>query len=176
MFSQKWISKIKKEYGFLLKPILKFLDDNGVEPNVVTAFSLLFGVLAFYFLFLNHILFVIFGILHLICDIIDGNLARFRNRETKFGYYFDYISDRTVHVLLLIKVAGAVNPFWAMLCWLAVFLLIIHHAMHLFVRKDIVFFSRTATLIILMFGFNILALAVSLVVTILGLLSQLRKK
>lgn len=76
----------------------------GFGPNILTGLSLVSGLLGVWFLFSDYWLFVIFSILHLFFDAMDGVVARL-TRASEFGKKFDYIVDNLIAVLLLLKVA-----------------------------------------------------------------------
>lgn len=75
----------------------KFLYRLKITPNVLTCVSIVFGGIAFYF-FLQGKLFLggIFVFLNYLFDILDGAQARILNLTTKFGLFFDFLSDRIV--------------------------------------------------------------------------------
>ena len=82
------------------------LDRAGVTPNQITAIGLCLafssGLAALRgHLYIGIILFAV----AVFCDALDGSVARGTNRGTKFGLYFDGISDRFSELFF---VAGAV--------------------------------------------------------------------
>ena len=66
---------------------------------------------AMYFLFENYYLFAFFAILHLTGDALDGVVARL-HKPTRYGKYFDLLSDSIVTFLALIKVGFYVQDFY----------------------------------------------------------------
>lgn len=66
----------------------------GITPNVVTLFSLLFGILASVLVFKDCFVWAAccVGISYFL-DCMDGNLARMTNNVTEFGDWFDHILD-----------------------------------------------------------------------------------
>lgn len=98
--SYKGNRRIKDKYlVVLVKPLCKL----GVHPNLLTAFGFLWALLAVYFLFNNHFLFVLFSLLNFISDILDGTLARISKINNPAGKYLDAFSDAFFGVLLLLK-------------------------------------------------------------------------
>ncbi len=72
-------------------------------PNQYTLISLIFVILAFYFLIkANLILALIFFLSATILDFVDGAVARFTQKATKKGAYLDTISDRYVEGIILL--------------------------------------------------------------------------
>jgi phosphatidylglycerophosphate synthase len=108
---QKIVENSRHTRSKYLGPISSFLIKIGVTPNMLTTLSLISGLLSVYFLFNNYVLFIIFGISHLILDGFDGVLAR-RTKETIHGKYFDLITDNLVAVLLLVKLGYFLNDFY----------------------------------------------------------------
>ena len=74
------------------------------SPNILTTFSLLFTLIGLYLTYNNY--YLIGGILYFIgyfFDCADGNFARTYNLQTKFGDYYDHLSD-LVKIFLLIGI------------------------------------------------------------------------
>ncbi len=95
----KWSRKKRTE---LLEPVGKFLIKLRIKAIYLTVLSLILGVTAVYFLFRNNLYFIIFGILHLLFDGLDGIVAR-ATKTTRLGAHLDNISDRLILVLVLVK-------------------------------------------------------------------------
>ena len=89
-------SKISEKVGQIFS---KF----GLTPNQYTLISLIFVLIAFYFLInRNLLLALIFFLLASILDFIDGAVAKFLKKETKRGAYLDTICDRYVEGIILL--------------------------------------------------------------------------
>ncbi len=88
----------------ILNKILRALDSAGVEPNQLTLLSGFFAVLMIVAL-LKTFLFsaIIFLGLTLIFDGLDGSLARYAKKVTKFGGMADSIKDWIVWNLFFIS-------------------------------------------------------------------------
>ena len=121
-----------------------------ISPNMVTFISLLCGLASAYFLFQNYWLFFILGLLHLFLDGMDGVVARKTNKQTKLGVYLDLITDRLVNLALLIKISFFLADYYVVLVIMIFFM----SQLNYFVSKMKcpIMFSRTAVIIILMFG------------------------
>lgn len=66
----------------------------GFTPNGLTTISLLFGIVALFFLYnYNIVLFAIFYYISYLFDCVDGHFARKYNMVSKFGDYYDHIKD-----------------------------------------------------------------------------------
>ena len=102
--------KIKQEYenpidnGFIfisetLNPLWKLLN---FTPNTLTTLSLIFGLLAVYYLYKGHVWkFIIFYTISYHFDCNDGNYARTYKMTTKFGDLYDHYKDVSIFILLL---------------------------------------------------------------------------
>lgn len=74
-----------------------------ITPNQYTLISLFFVILSFYFLIgVNLILAIIFFIIAVFLDFIDGAVARFTQKATKRGAFLDTVCDRYVEGIILL--------------------------------------------------------------------------
>jgi len=81
----------------------KFFSKLPLTPNQYTLISLFFVILSFWFLIqVNLVLALIFFLLAAFLDFIDGAVARFTQKATKKGAYFDTISDRYIEGIILL--------------------------------------------------------------------------
>jgi CDP-diacylglycerol--glycerol-3-phosphate 3-phosphatidyltransferase len=83
-------------------PLVPFLSKTGLTPNILSWIGLVISAAAAAMVALNHLL--TGGVLVLVAglfDILDGALARFTNRTTKFGALLDSTLDRLSEALLL---------------------------------------------------------------------------
>jgi hypothetical protein len=106
------VNKLKDEHeNFFDLYMYKFIDSHihiyknlRLTPNMITTLSLISGISSAYMIFKKQYKFA--GILFLIqyyFDCTDGKVARKYNMTSKFGDYYDHISD-TIKYLLLIYV------------------------------------------------------------------------
>lgn len=155
-------------FGSISRSLVKI----GITANQMTSISFLMAMLAVYFLFVKNNLFVVFVLLHFFCDILDGEIARL-TKATRFGSWFDYFTDRSVVVLLLIKTYFylGIND---MLYWSALGLFFVHHILYLmFKRKIIILYSRSFILILFMFKIYVEAFVVLLTINSFGIVLQM---
>lgn len=82
---------------------VEFLSRLGVKPNHLTILNAISSIFVIYFLFENNTLVILFMILRLIFDNLDGDLARATGQVTKFGSIFDKAVDHTSVLLMLLK-------------------------------------------------------------------------
>ncbi len=146
----KWFRKQRTRY---LNPVGKLLIKLKIKPIYLTILAFILGVVAVYFLFRNHLYFVIFGILHLIIDGLDGVVARVGNSTTRFGAHLDNISDRLVLILALIASYRYFNDYFILI---VLVFYVLHHVIYaLSDLKGTVSYSRFAVLILYFLGFYV---------------------
>src|SRR3989344_828111 len=106
MFIERWNTQVlnwsRKFRSERLAALVKHLIRIGMTANHLTLLSLISGLTAVWFLFTDHLLFVVFGVAHLLFDLFDGVLAR-ATKPTAFGAYFDTVADNGLVVLLLAR-------------------------------------------------------------------------
>ncbi len=103
MMQKEGIEWVRKRMYPLYKPFIEYFHRRKVHPHQLTAFSLLFGILAFVMLFENMVLFVFFGLIHLFFDGLDGAYARKTGKVTVEGELFDKGTDFFITILLVSK-------------------------------------------------------------------------
>ena len=81
----------------ILNPLAKHLN---INPNIVTVISPFIAVLAAYG-FANHLLTILLsGFL----DVVDGAVARYHNKTSKFGAFLDSTMDRFADAIIYIGI------------------------------------------------------------------------
>ncbi len=79
-----------------------FFHKTGHTPNMLTTYSLIFGLISCYFLDKRKLLlFSIFYFISYFFDCADGYYARKYSMTSKFGDMYDHIKDISVFLLLL---------------------------------------------------------------------------
>ncbi|MEK6809160.1 MAG: CDP-alcohol phosphatidyltransferase family protein [Nanoarchaeota archaeon] len=145
------VEKFRAYRSKKLEKIGKSLVKIGISANQVTALAFLSGLAAVYFLFSNYYLFIIFALLHLCFDGMDGVIARL-TKPTTAGKYFDLLSDSTVTFIAILKVAWLLQEFYVYItAGLFLAALFIHLVSTL---RAPMFFLRTPTIIILLIAVN----------------------
>ncbi len=87
-----------KKYIYKLNPYFKNL---GFTANDITTISFIFGLLSCYLYYTKYyILSGIFIIISYFFDTMDGYYARIYKMQSKFGSYYDIISDLIVNIIL----------------------------------------------------------------------------
>jgi len=131
-----------------LQPLGRILVKIGITPNIMTTLSLLFGAASIYFLFQNYLLFLIFGILHLLADALDGVIASIQG-ESIFGKYFDHATDNIVVLLLIIKIGYFLQDYYA---YIVAGLYLLAQLVYIYSKLNApVLFGRSVSLIALFF-------------------------
>ena len=160
MFSKLYIW-LHKKGDVILKPIVELLIKLKISPNLLTLFSLMFVLLSFKYLFVNYFLFVLFSLSHLLMDILDGLVARKTKKETKFGYYFDYLVDRLYPVLMVFKFGN----------YTVLLILLLYQVLNLINRKHLYF--RTGLMIGFILTLYSLTVKVLLISVLIGIFYQM---
>ena len=146
-FLKRWREYRTKKFSF----VGKFFVVRGINATVITAVSLLSGLTAIYFLFSSYRWFLVFAILHLFCDGLDGIVARAAN-PTKFGNYLDILTDNLVAILTTIKVGWFLQDYYV---YIIAALYSLAFAVHLLLKLQTDFLGiRTAGLIVLSIAAN----------------------
>ncbi len=128
------VNKIPQEYEnpidvFLLKLIdshLDFFKSLSFTPNILTTLSLIFGIMSAYMIYDDH--FLIASLLYIVAyyfDCADGKFARKFNMTSKFGDYYDHISDVFKIVLTLYALYKTNNKYFSYLLIIAPLLLLL---------------------------------------------------
>ncbi len=99
----------KKPWDARLAYLLVYpLQNSRLSPNHLTAVRLLFGVLAALALSCGDYLWTNIGagcfVVSNFLDHADGELARLTGKMSKYGHYFDLVSDAFVNIILFIGI------------------------------------------------------------------------
>ena len=80
---------------------------------------------------------------HLICDDLDGYVARTRNRSSKAGGYFDLLTDilHITYLIIALAFAGVLH-FWTAILMVPVYALLMFTAMNYILHLDEFLFPR----------------------------------
>ena len=109
---------LEKHYTDLVVWMLPWFAKIGITPNQVTIVNLLNGILIFVLIaFHQYVPAAILIQLYLILDILDGNLARYRELSTKLGAVLDHLGDRLFYngVIIVLGLATPVHWIWILL-------------------------------------------------------------
>ena len=99
--------------SFAIARVLNFF---RVSPNIVTTVGLLASVLIYFTSYTSQLIALV--IFSLICDGVDGSLAIYGDRTSKFGELYDSIADRISEALWLMGATFVGVPVrWAIAIW-----------------------------------------------------------
>src|SRR5471030_1277520 len=74
----------------LVEPILPMISKTFITPNMVTIANIIFSIILFYGAYNRDYIFCSIVIqIYLFLDILDGNLARYKNMKSKLGAKLD---------------------------------------------------------------------------------------
>lgn len=83
----------------------RYMYNIGVTPNMITSVGNVFRILSIYYLFTGRKeLFALLFVIGYVFDCIDGNFARKYNMCTKFGDWYDHISDTIFSILVAVYI------------------------------------------------------------------------
>ena len=90
----------------ILDPIFYRLN---FTPNIITTLSLLTGLLSGYYFYKNNYICIPLWIISYILDCSDGYFARKYKMTSKFGDYYDHISD-FIKITAILTTMYFINP------------------------------------------------------------------
>lgn len=90
--------KVKNLFLILAKPFAFF----KIRPNIVSLLGIPLALISAYFILQNDFIFaLIFAVLAVTMDLIDGSVATLLNKRSNFGNYFETMIDKFVEVILI---------------------------------------------------------------------------
>jgi archaetidylinositol phosphate synthase len=96
--------------------VAKFLSFFRFTPNVITTIGLAASIAIYFTSYTSQLIALV--LFSLICDGVDGSLAIYRGRESKFGELYDSIADRISEALWLMGASFIGVPVrWAIAIW-----------------------------------------------------------
>jgi archaetidylinositol phosphate synthase len=99
--------------SFWIARVLAFF---RLTPNIVTSIGMLSSFLIYFTTYTSQLIGLV--IFSLICDGVDGSLAIFRNKTSKFGELYDSIADRITEAFWLMGATFVGVPMrWAIAIW-----------------------------------------------------------
>jgi CDP-diacylglycerol--glycerol-3-phosphate 3-phosphatidyltransferase len=102
--------------NFLLLLIVRAFAATGINPNLLTVIGFAINFVAAYLFAYGYFRWAGIAVfLAGLFDMLDGRVARFSNRVTPFGGFFDSVLDRYSDLCLMIGLLvfyGRINRFW----------------------------------------------------------------
>ena len=100
---------ITRSYRSVSEPITKILIKTKITPNQITTIGLLISIITAFFLALGEWKYLILGAIGvqivLISDLLDGQIARYKNMKTVFGGWYDNIANKIFKYILFLGAA-----------------------------------------------------------------------
>lgn len=86
----------------------------NIDPNIISSAALLAALFAGYLFWQGFFLLAaVFVLLNGFLDVLDGEIAKFYKKETKFGDFIDHAFDRIADVAILLGITLTANvPDW----------------------------------------------------------------
>lgn len=98
------LSRKRRKFSKISIRTGRFFSKTGLTPNQFTMLTVLSALITFYFLVTENFLVAGFFILATgFLDAVDGSVARFTRRSTRFGAYLDTIVDRYVEFIIILS-------------------------------------------------------------------------
>lgn len=77
--------------------VMPFFKRTGHTPNMITTYSFILGIIALHYLYKQEVnKFAVFYVLSYFMDCLDGHMARKYSVTSKFGDFYDHITDLIV--------------------------------------------------------------------------------
>lgn len=96
--------------------IAKLLSFFRFTPNVITTIGLFASIAIYFTSYTTQLIAIV--IFSLVCDGVDGSLAIYRNRASKFGELYDSVADRISEAFWLMGASFVGVPVrWAIAIW-----------------------------------------------------------
>lgn len=99
------LTRFRKKISNLMNILVRPLARAGVPPNIVTIFSMILLItflLIYYCIWPNTFVLLAGIIVSALCDAIDGALARYLNKVSRFGAFLDSTIDRVNDLIMLL--------------------------------------------------------------------------
>lgn len=94
----------------LVNPLLPKLSQTNITPNMITIVNVFFTIVLFYLGYNEKNLLCGLGVqIYLFLDILDGNLARYKNMTSEFGKKIDWFCDLIFYSLIFIFIGLKTN-------------------------------------------------------------------
>ncbi len=92
--------------------LFDFLNKLKVKPTHLTLLGGIFSLIAVYFVVIDLKYYIVFVLLHIFLDTLDGSYARYIKFENEIGEKVDHIIDAIFEILLELRVAFYINQPW----------------------------------------------------------------
>lgn len=97
----------------VVEPLLPVISKTFITPNMITIFNSFLAMFIFYLAYNQRYIWVAILIqCYLFLDILDGNLARYKNMKSDLGAKLDSINDRIFYTLIFIFIGIGEVPLY----------------------------------------------------------------
>ena len=97
----------------IVEPLLPIISKTPITPNMVTIFNSFIAMFIFYLAYNQKYIGVAILIqIYLFLDILDGNLARYKNMKSDLGAKLDNINDRIFYTLIFVFIGIGEVPLY----------------------------------------------------------------
>jgi CDP-diacylglycerol--glycerol-3-phosphate 3-phosphatidyltransferase len=175
-FERRLLGPVRGVALGLLRPLVILLARLGISPNAVSLSQIMLGLIVFFVIVPYPRTAFLLMVLAIVLDGVDGALARYTGKASRYGALIDQYADHVREILVVagLAYAGALNGAWAALyalaytgCNLTLYICNAHGVpIPLAVKTAFVFYP--ALFVYLWFGVNYLDPAVTLIVVLMS--------
>lgn len=111
------LARLRPVWNRLIEPLGKFSSKLGISPNAWTLFSVLCSLIGSVYLYYGQFwIGLVWIVVMLIADILDGATARAAGKESRFGMVFDHVIDRYAEFIIFasLVMGGWITSFVGM--------------------------------------------------------------
>ncbi len=160
---EQWREFRRKNFASIARVLLNV----GITSTRMTFLSLLLGLGAAYFLFQRQSVYIVLVLLHLLADSLDGVIASLELKTANWGKYLDSGTDAFITLLVLGKVAFALQDVYG---FIVVGLFALAHLIYFASRMEApVLMVRMITLLLLIFYIPTLLWTNQLLLLVMGI-------
>jgi phosphatidylglycerophosphate synthase len=100
----------------IIKKLFKFFNFKKIHPNFIVLLNIFLVIISFFLIISKNYLFGILGLtiyfFYDLFDLLDGAIARYYNKTSKFGALFDSLSDFFSELLILFGMGIYFSKFY----------------------------------------------------------------
>ena len=125
MLQSKGLSRVLRYYhvsvrirNFVFNPIARFFSFFGITSNMLSFFGVIMLIFFIFFIKKNILISLIFLLIGIIVDAVDGVLARYQKKSSDRGKFIDMVCDNLNFTLFVIGLvyAGLLNGLIGLIC------------------------------------------------------------
>lgn len=91
--------------NLVVEPLLPLISKTSITPNSITIFNMFLGLFTCYLALKGRLVVAgIFVQVYLFLDILDGNLARYKDMRSKLGGTLDAVGDKIFYNLIFLSI------------------------------------------------------------------------